>query len=477
MAELQFPDIVGRFQQGQQLGMQQRQQREQQQRQSRLSELASLAYGAEGAERQGLLQQAYGVDPEFASGLSRQLGSEDESRQKALLQSARLLQSAPEASRPALYQRIRPAMLQHLPDLPEQYGPEVEQGTRAFITAFGGGGAPDVKVVGNALVDPTGRVIYQAPQRYLTEQGLIEVGPEGAREVMLGGAAPAQVGAIGDVQPGTGFSIGADIPPEVAAQIAAQERAAGGVQVGSMPGQRILPRGAGAEQERLQLARQAAARSEEAAQLAREAAAQRQQFGTIPAGFRVNAAGTALEPVPGGPKPAGAAATEDERKAAGWFNQASRARQNISEVLLQNPGADQPGLYEAYGPRGDSEGVIDRTLQAQYVRSQSPGRQRYNQAISSFAEAVLRAATGAGVNRDEAAQKVRELTPQAGDSTEVRAQKLRGLDGYLDDLKTRAGRALAPGNQGIPTVSTKAQYDALPSGTVFIEDGKQYRKP
>ena len=29
----------------------------------------------------------------------------------------------------------------------------------------------------------------------------------------------------------------------------------------------------------------------------------------------------------------------------------------------------------------------------------------------------------------------------------------------------------------VPTVTTKEQFDALPSGSEFIEDGKKYRKP
>jgi hypothetical protein len=38
-------------------------------------------------------------------------------------------------------------------------------------------------------------------------------------------------------------------------------------------------------------------------------------------------------------------------------------------------------------------------------------RQKFMQGSSSLSEALLRAATGAGVNKDEAAQKIQELTP------------------------------------------------------------------
>lgn len=457
MAELQFPDVIGRYQQGLQFGTQRAEQDRQRQNQSRLSELAQTAYGApDTASREAAIGEAIGVDPTAGLALGTSLQGIQDRKQKALVQSAAFLGRLPPEQQQSAYTGLRGRLSQEFPDLQLPEAWEQAAPTVAAINQTYGGGQPDVKVVGNSLVDSSGRVVYQAPQRFQTEQGLIEVGPEGAREIRLG-QPQAQIDPIGPVQQGTGFTIDPSIPPQVAAQIQAQEAQAGGVQMGAPApqavagGARILPTGAGARAEQLRLAQEANARAAEANARAARLEEQRQQFGTIPPGFRVNAAGTALEAVPGGPKPAGAAASEDERKAAGWFNQASRARENIRQVLAENPGADRPGEYEAFGFRGDPEGgPVDRYLASQYQASISPGRQRYNQAISSFGEAVLRAATGAGVNRDEAAQKVRELTPVSGDSAEVRAQKLAGLDGYLSDLQTRAGRALNPANQGAP---------------------------
>ena len=59
----------------------------------------------------------------------------------------------------------------------------------------------------------------------------------------------------------------------------------------------------------------------------------------------------------------------------------------------------------------------------------------------SLAEAALRAATGAGVNYEEARQKVEEITPVYGDKPAVIKQKLDSVKVYLDSLKSRAGRA------------------------------------
>lgn len=159
-----------------------------------------------------------------------------------------------------------------------------------------------------------------------------------------------------------------------------------------------------------------------------------------PSGYRWTSDGR-LEAIPGGPadKPFGSGASEDERKAAGWLGQANRALTNMEDSMYRTDaqgrriptGADTPGLLERYLP---SEELSNRSM--------SPERQRYANASSSLSEALLRAATGAGVNESEARQKVAELTPQRGDSEAVKQQKMQGAAGYIEDLRARAGRAL-----------------------------------
>lgn len=46
------------------------------------------------------------------------------------------------------------------------------------------------------------------------------------------------------------------------------------------------------------------------------------------------------------------------------------------------------------------------------------------------------------------------------------------LQGWAEYQKSMHGS-----DDGISTVTTQAEYDALPSGAIYIEDGKQYRKP
>jgi hypothetical protein len=168
--------------------------------------------------------------------------------------------------------------------------------------------------------------------------------------------------------------------------------------------------------------------------------------GKPPSGYRwaIGGDGTpVLEFIPGGPadpqlKPA-AAGSEDERKAAAWFSQADNARTNMMSATKDDPSAAMPTIAE----RGAA--MIPRVGEDLANTMRPQARQRFVQAASSFAEATLRAATGAGVTIDEATQKVRELTPQLGDKPELIKQKLSDQEVYLKSLKIRAGRAL-PGN-------------------------------
>jgi hypothetical protein len=135
-------------------------------------------------------------------------------------------------------------------------------------------------------------------------------------------------------------------------------------------------------------------------------------------------------------KPAGAKPTEDQSKAAGWLNQTQQAYKNMQKVMFKtdtqgnktlNLDVIQPSTQEkVYGVVG-AQGA-----------AQSPKRQQFVQAASTMSEALLRAATGAGINESEAAQKIAEITPQYFDSEAVIQQKLAAIPVYIESLKTRA---------------------------------------
>jgi len=142
--------------------------------------------------------------------------------------------------------------------------------------------------------------------------------------------------------------------------------------------------------------------------------------------------------------------SEDERKASSWLNQARFAFKNMTEAAKEGDGVDQPGLAEALSPDMLKGGV------------RSASRQKYVQAASSFSEAALRAATGAGITKDEAKQKIEELTPTFWDKESVKEQKYQALLVYLDSLEQRAGRSLTPN-----------KYPVTPKETFKTHPGKK----
>jgi len=142
--------------------------------------------------------------------------------------------------------------------------------------------------------------------------------------------------------------------------------------------------------------------------------------------------------------------SEDERKASSWLNQARFAFRNMTEAAKEGDGVDQPGLAEALAPDMLKGGV------------RSAARQKYVQAASSFSEAALRAATGAGITKDEAKQKIDELTPTFWDKDSVKEQKYQALSVYLDSLEQRAGRSLTPN-----------KYQVTPKETFKTHPGKR----
>lgn len=149
-------------------------------------------------------------------------------------------------------------------------------------------------------------------------------------------------------------------------------------------------------------------------------------------------------PVTMGGKPlaqGGAKMTEDQSKATGWLVQAENAWKNMQAALdpkTGSPSASRPGFPDAFGsiPSFGFSGAVANMMRGK-------DRQKFLQAASSGSEALLRAATGAGVNKEEAEQKVRELTPVFGDSDEVIAQKMAAMPLYIESLKVRAGPGAA----------------------------------
>lgn len=162
-----------------------------------------------------------------------------------------------------------------------------------------------------------------------------------------------------------------------------------------------------------------------------------QTAGKIPAGYRANPDGS-MSFIPGGPADPNAAGggkmTEDQGKATGWLVQAENGFANMKDAIKNNKSASRPGFNDALAnvPSFGAAGALANAMRGE-------DRQKFIQGASSLSESLLRAATGAGVNAAEAEQKIRELTPVAGDSDAVISQKMASIPLYIESLKVRAG--------------------------------------
>lgn len=345
----------------------------------------------------------------------------------------------------------------------------------AMAKAAQGRAAGDNKVVGNALVNEAGDVIYQAPQQpryFLTDQGLIEVGPNGPRELRLGpDGQPQQTFPTGgqvvfdpemseapqSVQTGlrqwtsnTPDIVGGNAPIPAEAYADA-ERTFGTTQ--QPGGRRLMPATNASDQERLRLAREAAARSEEASRLAREAAEQRRKFGTIPQGMRVNAEGTALEQVPGAPAPAGSNPTVDEKKAATLLKRLEFSEQQLSDVLKKNPGAATPELDAM------AAGNLPLVGDAAANLANSSARRQVEAAQLDILDAALTLGTGAAYTREQLIGYRSSYFPQYGDDKDTIAAKQARLKNVIEAAHIAAGRA-GPQQGGASGAGSVIRYDA-----------------
>lgn len=175
------------------------------------------------------------------------------------------------------------------------------------------------------------------------------------------------------------------------------------------------------------------------------------------------------------PRVSTAQPTEDERKAAGWYAQAFNARRNMEKVIGVDASASTPTLKESALEKVPFWG-------SELANNARPeNRQMFVQAASSMAEALLRAATGAGINESEAKQKVNELVPVLGDKQGVIKQKLNSYDVYMASLRARASRALPQLESALQEIYGREELPqaeaGAPSGFGAPPPGAVRRKP
>lgn len=141
--------------------------------------------------------------------------------------------------------------------------------------------------------------------------------------------------------------------------------------------------------------------------------------------------------------------TVEERQGSYLLQQANFAYKNLLKSLYtekgERTGAERPNAVEAL-------------LNSKYIPispriARSTKREQFVQATETIADALLRAATGAGQNMDEARRKIEEITPSWFDDDATIKQKLDSIPAYIESIKARAGRA-TPKNFTIPTVES-----------------------
>lgn len=141
--------------------------------------------------------------------------------------------------------------------------------------------------------------------------------------------------------------------------------------------------------------------------------------------------------------------TVEERQGSYLLQQANFAYKNLLKSLYtekgERTGAERPNAVEAL-------------LNSKYIPispriARSTKREQFVQATETIADALLRAATGAGQNEAEARRKIEEITPSWFDDDATIKQKLDSIPAYIESIKARAGRA-TPKNFTIPTVES-----------------------
>lgn len=303
MAELQLPNFVGSYQQAYANAAEQRRMQENERRRNQLAGLASQAYAAPEEQRAALVQQAVGIDPDAGFGLDKQLRSGDDAREAALLNSARMIDAAPEPLKNAIFQQVKPRIAQHLPGLPDAYNEQVGQGIKAFIASRSGGSdaAVQSRFVGEdgtvyalmrdssvkPLMGPDGRPLKADPRTQIIEGagGFYGVDQRNLR------ATPVQIGPMGGQSVGQSVidpAIPQNVQDAIRANPQAWESAPDGASIRIPGGQdqfggNFTPTAAqlqapgpdAVEAERLRLANEAAARDEERLRLAQEEARRR----------------------------------------------------------------------------------------------------------------------------------------------------------------------------------------------------------
>ena len=459
-AAAQRPNYINALREGQQYGMKLREQRQQVADQNALRDLAPKIIGGDPQA----YSQAAAINPEEA-GKYQQAGDGQLRRLKGAIDYFdKGLQSGDDRLIQAMFREISPFLSSVTgKPAPEMYTPDMLPAFEQVKTKIAMADLDPNKaklaprVVGSALVDSTGKVLYQAPQ----EQKYQWSERAGAWIPMPGAGAPPQgqqkTFEDGTAVPPPSMAGNDGMPVTIDPGMSAEDiKAVQAMEGGPIPGQfsatdgpaqappglaAIPVAGIGpkpdispAEERRLQLAEEAAARAREAAD--------RSRFGNAPAGFRFKEDGS-LEAIPGGPKPAGSAATEGERKAATLLQRLNFSLEQMQSAIKESPSSASPNMTAEVLRKLPLIGEPAANI------ANPAERQRVESAQLDILDAALTLGTGAAYTKEQLEGYRRAYFPQVGDTPAAIKDKAARLENVIRAAKIAAGRA-APKENAAP---------------------------
>lgn len=241
--------------------------------------------------------------------------------------------------------------------------------------------------------------------------------------------------------------------------------------------------------------------SQQRLNLDQDKALREQTMGTIPAGYRLNKDTKELEAIPGGPTTVPLAPKDKQKREAVYpkATSALKAFDDTSNSLIKDLAElrDHPGLSSITGiVAGRLPGATKEGREAQALYDKIVARGGF-QALTDLKAAggTLGAVSNqegtqlkdswAAINRTQDASSVKKALDQA--LTTVQTSKDRIRDEYdltyeyrntVPRSSTASSAAPATPNPATVNIKSNAEYDALPSGTIFVDpNGQQRRKP
>lgn len=415
---------------------------------SRLNMLAGKAYTAPQEQRQSLLGQMAAVNPQAAQAQQQQWQGDEDRQTKLLVNGARYMKGALDSKNPSAvagaWKSVRPALIRAGLATEQELSPEWDPSYEQTVHQLLAMGGPETaaynqnKVIGDSLVGPDGRVIYQSERQpeymWSDRAGAWIPNPNNA---LIGGSQSnpqgtsanplEQGGTQAEVDANASLAnqlIAAGIPEaQVDAFLAARMNPNGGPAASALPGSLDPVRVAGvgpkpeisaAEQMRLDMAREASARADRADARA-DRAEQRQ---------------VSANAVTGKPP------SEGERKAATLLQRLNFSQQQLNDAVQGDPNAAAPGILQS-GVRAVLGDSASNTITP-------AARQRVEAAQLDILDAALTLGTGAAYTREQLEGYRRSYFPQIGDSEATIQDKSARLQNVIEAAKIAAGRA-APG--------------------------------